>query len=411
MTVGAELRAVLPEPPPDLADALSSPATAVALANQPTPTPDFAGCPLPDAAVDLPEKPGAVDESHEQIRLYLARGGLVTRLQDALGTQWNALGEAGYVRQDADLTGEGSPEVVLAYMAPGDVGSLLVLGCADGTYALHHVATADGSAPPQVVALADLNADGRADLALASRRCDAADTCQYDLRILTWDGQIGRFTNLIDSELLSFDLPALRDVDNDRVQELVIEMNSSGTSATGPLRTGLHIYDWNGAIYTLSIIQLDPPRYRIQVLHEADRAFARRSMDDAAALYELALAGDDLRSWFSDSTEALDSYALYRLLLVYLYLDDERWLDVFTRMNGRFLSAAVGAASDDVLASLPVYVEMAYVFINSLEQGRSLRTACNEVLEVAEERPAALTQLNRYGSRSPRYEAIDLCPF
>ena len=62
---------------------------------------------------------------------------------------------------------------------------------------------------------------------------------------------------------------------DDQIAEIVLQFTNAGNATTGPLRTGMTIYDWNGAAYVQSITQLDPPRFRIQVIHEADRLLNR----------------------------------------------------------------------------------------------------------------------------------------
>src|SRR5690606_14885761 len=113
--------------------------------------------------------------------------------------------------------------------------------------------------------------------------------CQYQNHLITWQSQLGRFVNLIDGEIESESLPAPSDVDNDQIAEIIVRMENGGNAETGPLRTGVNIWDWNGASYVQSITQLDPPRFRIQVIHEADRLLSRLNADEAISLYQLAL--------------------------------------------------------------------------------------------------------------------------
>ncbi|MFQ3673657.1 MAG: hypothetical protein SNJ83_08685, partial [Aggregatilineales bacterium] len=174
---------------------------------------------------------------------------------------------------------------------------------------------------------------------------------------------------------------------------------------TGPLRRGVHIYDWNGSSYVLSIVQLEPPRYYIQIAHEGDRQFSQLRMAEAAATFQLLADAEGLRYWFNDEAEWLRSYALYRLLLAYAYLDDPRQGDVFAEIVTQF--PLVEGSAD----ALPVYAQMAYRFLEAVQRGEGLHQACREALELAGERREALTRLNRYGTRSPVYATLDLCPF
>src|SRR5690606_14003285 len=137
---------------------------------------------------------------------------------------------------------------------------------------------------------------------------------------------------------------------NDEVVELVVSLTSNGTAATGPLRTGVNIYDWNGSEYVLSIVQLDAPRYYIQVVHEGDRAFSNLQMEDAISFYELALT-EDFRYWFNDGPINVISYAYYRLVLAHAYRGNGgAIIEALDRMRPNF------ARDEDGI--LPVYVEM-----------------------------------------------------
>ncbi len=76
-----------------LAGGLSNPATAIALANRPTPTPDYAACPTPDDALTLDgAAPGSARLMDDAIAAFLSDGGTVANLETGLRDQWNVLG-------------------------------------------------------------------------------------------------------------------------------------------------------------------------------------------------------------------------------------------------------------------------------------------------------------------------------
>jgi len=152
----------------------------------------------------------------------------------------------------------------------------------------------------------------------------------------------------------------------------------------------------------LSIIQLDPPRFLIQVLQQADKAFEQLNTDEAISLYELSVrSNNSLRFWYDDEPTILNSYGLYRLLLAYAYVEDERRLDTYQTIVQTFPDPATA----------PVYVSMSAAFWDALQVTNNLHSACVDVQNIIQARPEALALLNRYGSRSPTYTAQDLCPF
>ncbi len=406
MTVGQTLRGVL-TPAGAFAQnsALSNPATAIALSNRATPTPNYTACPATGNTLALAPLPQTITAANEALLIYLNSGGDTANLETALRQNWVALGETGYVRPH-DIIGKGTTDVLIGYTAPGDTGILSIFGCQDGRYVLRYTITADGNEAPQLIRVGDINRDFVPEIVFTRRVCEEDEACEFETQVIVWQAAQGRFINLLAEPLISLNIPTLNDIDNDEVQELVLTLNQRGNSATGPLRTGVNIFDWNGSAYVLSIIQLDPPRYRIQIIHQADRDFLRLDMPAALQLYQLALDTPDLRDWFNDGRAVETSYALYRQLLIYAYLGDERLNDTLIRLNTDF-----PFAEGITLADLPPYVEMANVFLNEFTASANLNTACNVVQAVISQRPEALDLINRYGSRSPVYSALDLCPY
>lgn len=409
MTVGQVVRGDLGTPGfrPDL-NVLPNPATAVALANRPTATPNRSLCPEIRQGAQLGPFPATREAATNAILTFLNDGGSPELLQQRIIGTWEAFGEAGYFRDDVDLTGEGEAELIIGYIAPGDVGTLLLLGCEVGRYVARFEAIADGSAPPELIWLDDLNNHPQDELVFASRQCSTVEFCEFQTQVLTWDAASGRFVSLLDETLLTLGVPAVRDVDNDQVDELVLSLDSNGNSATGPLRTGVNVYDWNGINYRLSYFELDPPRYHIQVVHEGDKFFSRLDMPTAIELYELALDEDEnFGYWFNDGSQTVDSYALYRLILAYAYSSQGAQISTtLARITERY-----PLREGETEADLPIYVQLARTFTDSLIITNSLHAACTEVRGFLEDDSDAIELLNRYGDRSPQYTALDLCPF
>ena len=337
----------------------------------------------------------------DEIARYLSAGGQPSALETALRDNWAVLGDSGLLRADVDLTGEGTPEVIAAYLVPGEGAALLVLGCANGRYVpLYRDNT---STMPQIIYLGDMNFDSRADLFFASRECsgDDQESCAFNSQLVAWSPAEGQLTGLLSEPLRSQNLPDVSDVDNDHVFEIIVRMTSTGTAKTGPQRTGVTIYDWNGLNYTRSIVQLDPPRFRIQVLQEADRDLASGDTSTAIDLYELALRDTTLDNWYNDDPQILHAYALFRLLTAYAYTEDDKLVQTFQAVQQDF---------PDPL-NAPIYVTLSNAFWDTLQTTGNLRNACVEVQGIIGLHPEALELINRYGLQGPVYTAAQLCPF
>jgi hypothetical protein len=270
--------------------------------------------------------------------------------------------------------------------------------CADGRQALRYQVNFAAAASAQLVFMGDITADGIAEALFSAQTC--GDPCTYQTQVVTWNRDLGRFTSLVGEAILSEQIPLLRDVDNDRVTELVIQQEDDGNAQTGPRRTGTFIYDWNGALYVPSIIELDPPRYAIQVIHEADRYFSAFDMRTAIPLYTQVLAANaGLRNWYNDDGEVLRTYAQYRLMLAYAYIEDPQGIVVYQDLTAPYPDPAAA----------PPFVAMGITFWATLQTSANLNTSCQEV--VCSAPPRALELLNRYGSESPTYTQTLLCPF
>jgi hypothetical protein len=380
---------------------LANPATAVALSNRPTATPNLRACPASDPAAMLdPVMPPNAAQIDDAIARYLNAGGNADNLAVFMEQNWNVFGETGFARGDLDLTGEGTPEIVVGYRAPDSGGNLLVFGCLDGRYLTRYEAALGGDAP-QMLTIGDLNLNGAPELLFGGAACADADTCVYTTQMLTWSVERGRFVNLLSGAITSDSAPTVEDIDADQIGELIIRMEDSGDSETGPLRTGFTVYDWDGASYVRSITQLSPPRFRIQVLHDADAEFRNGNADQAVALYNLAVDSPGLENWYPDEAALLLSYARYRLLIAYAFTEDPRLLATY--------QAILAAAPDP--AAAPVYDALSQAFWNAYQVTHNLNSACLEVQAIIAARPDAVSLLNRYGSRSPTYAPGDLCPF
>ncbi|MEB2366312.1 MAG: hypothetical protein OZ933_09520 [Chloroflexota bacterium] len=381
---------------------LSAPSTVVAIAPPATATPDFSACPAANAEVALEDSPPAnATVLIEEITRYLNLGGDAETLIDVLRNDWDVTPNDAIARADIDYTGEGRPDVLIPYVSPDGEAGIAVFGCRAGTVEVLFEAVSDTDQPPTVLAFLDVNRDRRNDLLLAIPSCPTAETCEYRTQLVTFSPERSRFVDLLPPNVTSTEPPQVLDFDNDEVSEIVVRLTSRGTAETGPLRTGSNIYDWNGAQYVLSIVELEPPRFKIQVLHEGDRALLRGDYAAAETIYRSAIDNTDLRFWFNDEPDVLQSYALYRLLQAQVVQASPLQTTTFQEIQRIY----------DDPERTPVYAQMARTFLETFQSTANVSSACEAVRTIIDGAPEALAQLNRYGSRSPSYTAQDLCPF
>ena len=401
VTPGYTLRGVLSTPQGLTGGVVSNPATVEALANLPTATPNTGACPTLSTNVYLRSLPDTGDGIANEIVRFLSAGGSPVALEEALRDDWRILGEDGFIRSDFDFTGDGNPEVIIGHVVPSEGGALLITGCQEGRYVLRYQSVSDQEIPPELILLGDATHDGLHNVVFAHQACDDDGECVYQTNLITWEPDLWRFTGLLGATIESDQLPEMIDIDDDDVSEIVIRMERFGSLATGPLRTGVNIYDWNGNLYVLSIIQLDPPRYRIQLIHAADRQFTAGNMAEAVSLYQQVLGNEELRTWLDDEIPILDSYTLFRMLVARTFSGDSQAQEVYQYILDDFPDPE----------QTPVYVEMSRIFWDTFQVSNNLTTACRAVQDLIDERPEAVNLMNRYGSRNPTYTAETFCPF
>lgn len=398
-TIGAEMRGWLPTPILGSSGNLANPATAVARANQPTATPNYHACPAGNTslAFDLPSDDSTPISS--AMLSFLNVGGSIQAIHHTL-LNTNRLGENGQVLQSLDMTGELTPELIFTYLEREEVGMILILVCENNHYVIRY--ERDLPTVPTIIADEDLNRDGYNDLLFTVQTCDPIDSfCEYSTTLISWQAQRGIFVNLLLTEQDGDQLPQIADVDNDSIAEIITLQQGTGTSQTGPIRSTTHIYDWNGTQYVLSLSQPSPYRYRIEVIHAADEAFAQNQMEQAAQLLRESITNTDLRVWFQDSADILTAYALYRLLLVYTFQENGDALSVYQEARNRFSN----------LETSPIYAFLIETYWQTYQTSNNLHVACRAVQEVIAQRSDTLDLLNRYGSRNRTYSAQELCPF
>ncbi len=93
------------------------------------------------------------------------------------------------MRGDVDLTGEGTPEVIVTYTTPDEGGVLLIDGCIDGRYLTRYQA-ALGGATPQLLNVGDMNFNQIPEVLFTSQDCTRA-SCSFRTQIVTWDPDAG----------------------------------------------------------------------------------------------------------------------------------------------------------------------------------------------------------------------------
>ncbi len=413
VTPGGMILMWLPtEPPPPTPTPTPLAATpAYLLTALPPDTGNLVACPQPDNPFP-PETPVSYGQYATTINNFLSAGGSLAALA-ALLRGWGAVGEDfGLVTDSYDLTGDGVYDVVAIIADPFNAGvapipgQLLVFGCHQDDYRLLYTSDyGPGFGMPSILYVGDMNADVTPELVLFQQRCQGG-SCVQTAQVLTWSAPNDGFIALnVDTVGAPDGRFAIQDLDGDGVLELMITGGGISTDiSAGPPRSSTTIWDWNGLNYVRAVTQLDPPLYRIHVIHDADRALERGDAGEAIRLYREALDNPRLGTWQVPNEAAmLRGYAHYRLIVAYAYLEnDAAALETHTALLAENPPGTPGYG----------YAALGDAFWRAFQSsGHNMHTGCLAAAEAAATYPQTVLFLNSYGPANRTYQIPDLCPF
>lgn len=326
----------------------------------------------------------------------------------------------------SDLTGDGTPELIINYY------NVSVLSCSNGRYWNIAFSPWDGLGFFRVTPLLDINKNGINELLIIYRGCMWSRCGEATIK--EWEGD--KFQILLNDHLNDPRKIYLRDIDLNGIQDFLYEggipPDFVGEYAySGPWRIEFHAYRWNGIEYIPDPIRYDQPQYRFQAIQDADRAVLQEDYLNALTLYQEVIFNKDLK-WWSDERRQntvsqieafwaqqptstplpddlseypkLAAYAYYRIMLIHLV--QGRATDAITTHNTlqeKFDNDPYGHS----------YVELAIRFWEAYQSTLRMHDGCEAAIQYTVEHPEILIPLGSgfYGMQSHWYEPEDICPF
>jgi hypothetical protein len=367
-------------------------------------------CPAPGSPVP-PNRPESFNEFSVVIGRYLSGGGAPAVLEATL-RYWGAITDkGGLVQADTDLTGDGVLEVIVTLFDPMiynpdaqlNAGQLLVYGCDNGGYRLLYATPFNsGIALPQLSRVGDMNADVKNELVFYTESCNLS-SCYKEAKILDWNSIVGVFEELNNGQIIAINgRIGIADVDNDGVLELTAQINPPGTTAAGPPRSVLDIWDWSGTDYELAQRQPSEVHYRIHAIYEADDLLRAEKFRSAIEAYAAARDDSQLISWMVPGEyDILRAYAAFRIMIAYARLGNSRAEDWFNTLQSENPTGTSGNG----------FAQMGAAFMDNFRATGDVRAACAQALSVAAAQPNVLSPLNSFGYANRTYTLGDLCPF
>jgi hypothetical protein len=358
-------------------------------------------CPAPGTGSDiLPSDLSPVDS----VTTYLNQGGDPPQLTLLLSDrQWLAPNSGTVL---TDLDGDARPDFAAGLVGPPDSrgialeGAVVVWFCRQGTYEPTAVLpSVPPSGLPAVEGASDLTGNGRTDLVAFLPTC-GAHTCVAQYHVYEWDGTalVDRFSGASD------DLPSpewiVHPAGPGEPSTIEIVAHGINSVGAGPYRERTRTWTWDSSqqAFAPSGERLEPPRFRIHAVHDADDAFAEGDFAASLALDERVIADTSLLDWTANSGGPSDlaGYAAYRRVLTELASGSPE------------AARAEFAARFGPTGDTSAYRQLADVLITSASEG--LGTACARVRELVAADPDRFLSPLDYGYANRSYQVEDLCP-
>jgi len=392
-------------PTTDLSTVIANPAvTASAATPIATATLDFAQfdgkCPTVSAV------PAIQYSSPQSFMEYLNSGGSTTSLQSGFNSllQQKAIIKGGQI-ESIDLTGDGTPEVIIAAILGND-SLWQILGCNQGQY--QEIVSNNEPDERYLRFAVDLNGDKLPEI-ISYRKTQPETTPLYDFMVEEWNGH--QIASLLDEtrfndigERLPADIVdwqrtiangtiTTRDVNGDGIFEIIIEgglITPVPTCETRFERQFTETWAWNGKSFQFSDRVYALPIYRFQRSVDGDLAFALKQYDRALTAYQDVLFDANLFThdqylpqlefckgiesgpnniFIENEQSQLEAYARWRILLINTINSSEDAMQVvYQTLQNKFPEGKPGHD----------YAVIAKAFWEQYQQNQKIADACDK---------------------------------
>jgi len=384
---------------------------------------------------------------------YLNQGGSMEALLDYLEYEGGL--PRGY---SGDLNGDDVPELLMRFYGGDFLVALEFLGCVDGIYEKLYTVELNGMTRSDILLVEDMNLDGLPEVLI---RIMPIMGMGYwaEYQILGWDGE--SFWSLIsqtefryfsyfgsfmwdwieldgtgDEGLSDWGYWKIEDVDQNGTLELLVSGGEAvhwDAARHGPYQYVTHVYTWNGEGFVLDDLQIGPPEYRFQPVHNGDWFTLLHKYDRAEESYRQAIDDPNLLWWTEESEAYINAQLDYQLnpdiistpTLSAPDMDEYPNLAAYAQYRIVLLHALqgqMGEAEEAYEAMLAAYSagEEGHIFVQLAERllgeyraSEDVRAACAEVVAFAAQHEEEVLQYvgGYHGWQALEYEVEDVCPF
>jgi LysM repeat protein len=393
----------VPGPKPQAASAATPTPTATATATAQKVRPATATPTATSAAASnapAADCPAALDDYPDAIIHYLDTPGNALPELRAWLAACHAIADAGGAVQAALQTPRSADIIVAlqdpAHLPPDGSGQLLVFNAGPKGYALAHRARSTGSVA--IIKAADINADGKPDIAWTDTTC-GAHTCFSTLFVDSWTGRgyedwIAGEPTIASAEYRFEDVTV-----EGSGQEILVYGGVIQSAGAGPQRAWTETYlSAQGAPYDLDKQQYDASPCLYHMILDANTAFAAwktEGFEPAVEAYQAAVDDEAAEACgnIKDELATLRDFARFRLLVSQVAAGQTAQApEVIGQIKTRALATA------------------AKTFYDAYRSSGSVIQACRDVTAYAQNTPAAWQFLSDWGYANPSFTPEDLCP-
>ena len=363
--------------------------------------------PEPEPSVQLPAAPENLLTGGTRVAAYLAGGradsaGCLPELVEA----WGLGGTDGARCATGDIDGDGLDEYVFLLTVPASeppyAGEVWFFESDDEEHHLFASARQlvnEVISGVQIVSSDDLTGDGSPDVVVSWQSCDAS-RCVTDLLIAS--AHRGTLEDLSpeDAAVEALESIAVEDATGDGRLDLVLRAGGVTSPGAGPARRFTRTLSWGGLRFFVVDVS-DPPDYVFHALVDADAAFAAADYPTARQQYLDAARNRTLEDWKLQTgsppgREELVPYALFRSALAALRSGDS--------------SAALillGQAVSGHESSL--HGVAAATYLAALTGGNTPPEACSAMETYLQTRAVDFARAWDYGFANPEHSITAIC--
>ena len=361
--------------------------------------------PPPSEPVPLPDRPENPFAGSREVAAYLAGGlaefeGCVQELR----VGWNMPPTRGERCVFADFDGDGLDEFAYLVTLDGTPPPADIWLFDDANESFNFLTSIRTLANEVLSSLellpsADLSGDGSPEVIATFERC-TGDLCSSDFVVASTEGGLLRDLVPANAAVGSVTLISVEDATGDGVSDIVVEGGAVASPGAGPPRTSVTVLSWDGRDLDASSTPGEP-EFLAHLVFDADTAFVSGDFAAARQLYLRAASDQLLRDWKLENGQAggraeLRAYSLFRAGLAAQRAGDQAsFLALLTEAATRNSGALHGAAAGAYLA-----------VINA---GSTTAAACAAAEGVLLPVADLFALIWDYGFANPEHAITDIC--